>query len=147
MEPEEPNPMPEIEDYTPKGYDKYVGAQIMLPAADGWIKGTIVKRAKNEAGNPNGRRNNNPFLDTIKYKVQLSDGTTDEYYANIIAENLFSQVNSERRQYVLMKERSDHRCDDTAVHISDGWLTMRNGQKVRKRTTRGWQLLVVCKGQ
>jgi hypothetical protein len=51
----------------------------------------------------------------------LSDGTTDEFYANIIAENLFSQVDSEGKQYVLMKEICDHRRDDMAVPASEGW--------------------------
>jgi hypothetical protein len=77
MEPEEPNPMPNMDDFTPKAYDEYVGAQMMIPTADGRIQGTITKRAKGEDGNPIGLRNANPFLDTRKYEVQLSDGTTD----------------------------------------------------------------------
>jgi Reverse transcriptase (RNA-dependent DNA polymerase) len=77
--------------------------------------------------------------------VQLADGTIDEYYANVIAENLFSQVDSEGNQYVLMKKISDHRQDETAVPISDGWITMKNGRRSWKKTTRGWQLLVEWK--
>jgi hypothetical protein len=100
MEPEEPNPMPNMDDFTPEAYDKYVGAQMMIPTADGRIQGTTTNLAKGEDGNSIGRPNANPFLDTRKYEVQLSDGTTDEFYANIIAENLFSQVDSEGRQYV-----------------------------------------------
>jgi hypothetical protein len=44
-----------------------------------------------------------------------------------------------------MKEISDHQRNNTAVPTSDGWITMQNGRKVRKRTTRGWQLLVEWK--
>ena len=44
-----------------------------------------------------------------------------------------------------MKEISDHRKDDTAIPISDGWIKMNNGREVRKRTTRGWKLLVEWK--
>jgi hypothetical protein len=44
-----------------------------------------------------------------------------------------------------MKEISDHRRDNTAIPASDGWITMPNGRNVRKRTTRGWQLLVEWK--
>jgi hypothetical protein len=76
------------------------------------------------------------------YEVELADGTTEEYYANVIAENLFAQVDSEGNQYVLMKEISDHRKDDSAIPASDGWKTMPNGQRSRRKTTRGWQLLV-----
>ena len=95
--------------------------------------------------NPIGRRHNNFYLDTRKYEVELSDGTTEEYYANVIAENLFSQVDSEGRQYVLMKEISDHKKDETALPTTDGWIQMPNGRKVRKRTTKGWSLLVEWK--
>ena len=37
-------------------------------------------------------RDDNPLMDTRKYKVECSDGSTAEYFANIIAENIFSQV-------------------------------------------------------
>jgi hypothetical protein len=144
-EPEEPSEIQDAEEYTPEGFDEYIGAQIILPRHEGRITGKIIKRAKGNDGNPIGRRNDNPFLDTRQYEVELSDGTTEEYYANVIAENLFSQVDSEGRQYLLMKEISDHRKDDTAVPISDGWIRMNNGREVRKRTTRGWKLLVEWK--
>jgi hypothetical protein len=63
-----------------------------------------------------------------------------------LQKNLFSQVDSEGNQYVLMKEISDHRQDETAVPISDGgWITMKNVRRSRKKTTRGWQILVEWK--
>jgi ribosomal protein L15 len=43
MEPEEPNPMPDMDNFTPEAYDKYVRAQMMIPTADGRIQGTITK--------------------------------------------------------------------------------------------------------
>ena len=145
VEPEEPNESPEVDEFTPEGYDEYVGAQIMIPRPDGRIQGKIAKRAKDNDGNPIGKRHKNFLLDTRKYEVELADGTVEEYYANVIAENLFAQVDTEGRQYMLMKEISDHRKDETAVATSDGWITMQNGRQARKRTTRGWQLLVEWK--
>jgi hypothetical protein len=56
----------------------------------------------------------------------LSDGTTEGYHANVIAENLLSQVDSEGHQYVLMKEISEHQKDKTAVPSSEGWIEMPN---------------------
>jgi hypothetical protein len=75
----------------------------------------------------------------------MEDGTTEEFYANVITENLFSQADSEGNQYVLMREISNHRKDETSVPTSDGWVEMPNGRKFRKKTTRGWQLLVEWK--
>jgi len=51
-------------------------------------------------GNPIGVRNNNPILDTREYEVEMPDGSTAAYAANVIAENLFSQVDSEGRQHL-----------------------------------------------
>jgi hypothetical protein len=79
------------------------------------------------------------------YEVELADGTSEEYYANVIAENLFAQVDTKGNQYVLMKEISEHRKEDTAIPASDGCVTMPNRRKFRKKTTRGWHLLVEWK--
>jgi hypothetical protein len=145
-DPEEPNNMAEADKFTPEGYDEYIGAQIMVPLPDGRMQGKIVKRAKDNDGNPIGRRNNSYLLDTRQYEVKLANGTVDEYYANVIAENFFSQVDSEGNQYMLMKEiSSDHRKDEMAVPVSDGRVTMKNSRKFQKRTTHGWQLLVEWK--
>jgi hypothetical protein len=84
-DPEEPTDVNEADEFTPEGYDEYIGAQLMIPLADGRMQGTITKCAKDNDGNPIGRRHDNYLLDTRRYEVQLADGTTDEYYANVIA--------------------------------------------------------------
>jgi hypothetical protein len=88
MEPDEPNGIEEADEYTPEAYDEYVGAQVMKPRPGGRIQGRITKRAKGEDRNPIGQQNNNYLLDTRVYEVELADGTSEEYYANVIAENL-----------------------------------------------------------
>jgi uncharacterized protein YfiM (DUF2279 family) len=109
----------------------------MVPRPDGRIQGRIAKRSKDNDGNPIGRRNNNFLLDTRKYEVELEDGMTEEFNANVIAKNLFLQVDSEGNQYVLMREISDHRKDESAVPISDGWVEMPNGQKFQNKRPAG----------
>jgi hypothetical protein len=37
MEPEEPAETAEADDFTPEGYDEYVGAQVMIPRGDGRV--------------------------------------------------------------------------------------------------------------
>lgn len=78
VEPEEPSGIPEVDSFNLEGYNEYVGAQIMVPQPDCRIQGRITKRAKDEDGNPIGRRLPNFYLDTHKYEVELSDGTTEE---------------------------------------------------------------------
>ena len=51
---------------TPEALDKYVGARLLLPrgADDQMARGKVVKRTRNDAGDPMGRANDNPILDT-----------------------------------------------------------------------------------
>ena len=39
---------------------------------------------------------------TRKYEIELSNGTTQEYYANVIAESMISQVDGKGQDYLLM---------------------------------------------
>jgi len=91
-----------------------INAGIVIPKGDGTIVGKVIKRAKGEDGNPIGLRNSNPLLDTREYKVLMPDGATVSYTANVIAENLSSQVDSEGRQFLILEEISDHRKEKTA---------------------------------
>jgi hypothetical protein len=41
----------------------------------------------------------------------------------------------------LLSEIIDHKKDASAISIADGFITSHNGNRVAKKTTRGWQLL------
>ena len=79
------------------------------------------------------------------HDVEFTDGSIEKYTANVIAENMFAQVDDEGHQFLIMKEITDHRKDNTAVPISDGTITSSNGNVKPKVTTRGWELLVQWK--
>ncbi len=66
------------------------------------IKGHVTKRLKSDNGRPIRKRVNNWMRDTRKYEAELADGTTEEYYANVIAENVFAQVDTEWHEYELV---------------------------------------------
>lgn len=143
MEPEAA--MEEADNWTADTYDEYLLAEVMLPRNGEQFLGTIKRRAKDEDGNPVGKRDTNPILDTREYEVEFPDGSAETYSTNLIAENLYSQVDEEGQQYQLLSEISDHRSDATAISIDDGFYTDRGGNKKPKQTTRGWELLVSWK--
>ena len=60
-------------------------------ADDQMALGKVVKRARNDAGDPMGRANDNPILDTREYVVEFDDGTEAELAANAIAQNMYAQ--------------------------------------------------------
>ena len=69
------------------------------------------------------------MMDTREYKLEYDDGTHNCYFANVIAENLYSQVDSKGHQFMVLDEISDHRSNGTAIMVADGFIVSRNGNK------------------
>ena len=84
-------------------------------------------------------------MDTIEYELEYDDGTHDRYFANVIADNLYSQIDSEGQQFLVLEEISDHRKDGTALEVADGYTVGHNGNITLNKTTRIWQLCVKIK--
>jgi hypothetical protein len=95
--------------------DRYIGAQLMLDVGGEKLQARVIKRSKGPDGEKMGRYHGNPIFDTRAYLVELADGTVDEYMANVIAENLYSQVDDEGHSHLVMREISDHQKDATAL--------------------------------
>jgi hypothetical protein len=118
--------------------DKYINAELIFDVGTGSERrGRAVKRAKGTSGKPIGRAHSNPLSDTREYVVEFTDGTTENYFANVIAECMYAQVDSEGNQYQLLSEITDHRSDNSAIQIADRFMTSRNGNCVPKSTIRG----------
>jgi hypothetical protein len=136
----------EQDDYTDDAYDQYIGTELVLPHRDNMIRGRVIKRARGEDGNTIGKHNTNPILDTREYEVEMPDGSTAEYTANVIAENLYSQVDSEGKQYLLLSKIIDHQTDANAISKDQGFYTSHNGNQVPRKTTKGWKLCIEWNG-
>jgi hypothetical protein len=104
--------------------------------------GKVTKRLKDKDGRPIGVANDNPLLDTRMYEVEFPSSQTEAFSANIIAENMFAQVDDKGHRNVLMKDIIDHRKNGRAVEADDAFITSHHGVKRRSETTVGWELLV-----
>jgi hypothetical protein len=91
-------------------------------------KAKVIGRKRNADGHPVGKRNANPILDSREYEVEFPDGATDVFTANLIAENLYSQVDAEGNSYSILEEIIDHKSDGTAVSKDDGYETTVRGE-------------------
>ena len=90
-----------------------------------------------------GSYNDNPALNSIIYDVEFNDGTVREYAANIIAENMLTQVDEDGFSLTLMEGIVDYMKDpETAVSKEDNYVVTRRGNKRPKKTTSGWKLLI-----
>jgi hypothetical protein len=125
--------------------DKYISASVLLPRGDDVVRAKVVGRKHGRDGNPLGMRHSNPILDTREYQLEFPDGSTATYAANVIAENLYSQVDDEGRHFAILQEITDHKKHGSALSKDDGFIENRHGQRRPKLTTRGWKLLVSWK--
>ena len=56
---------PDVElEATPKIGDVFLDAEVMLPRGGSLARGRVVKRKRDQEGNPTGRAHENPILDT-----------------------------------------------------------------------------------
>ena len=134
---------PEADDIDSDAYDKFIGAEVNIDVAgEGPLRATVKRRATDYDGNFLGQAHRNPLLDTREYELEFEDGTTDKYLANTIAENIYTQVDTEGQRHAAIREIVDHKSDDSAITIQNGFTVGRSGNRVPKKTTRGWKLLI-----
>ena len=105
----------------------------------------VRRRVIDDNGNPVGKANDNPILDTRQYEVEFLDGTTEILTANTIADNLLSQVDDEGHKQLLLSKIIDHQKYEDAISQEDGTFTTFSGQKRKRTTTKGWELCVEWK--
>jgi hypothetical protein len=143
-----PSKMPYIDDIKEEHdvdtYDQYVGAHVRVPIGDDIRSAKVVRRKRDLDGTVRGRANTNSMLDTRTYEIEFPDGRSDEYTANVIAENMYDQCDIEGRQYNIMEGIIDHKTDGHAVASADMYIKHGSNKKVRK-TTKGWHLCVEWK--
>ena len=102
----------------------------------------MKKRAVDVDGKPIGVANNNPLLDTREYVIEFEDGAEEIVSANVIAENILSQMNEEGHRQLMLYEIVDHRTTHDAIPKVRGYITTPSGARRKKRTTRGWKICV-----
>jgi hypothetical protein len=137
--------MPEVDDWDAEAYDQYIAAEVQLSRGGKEMLGTVIARKHDRDGNPIGRDRANPVLDTRMYEVIFPDGDTAEYTANVIAECLYSQIDIEGNQYLLLQDIIDWKRTQDAVEDYETLQVSHNGNIHKRRTTKGWKLCVLWK--
>jgi hypothetical protein len=80
------------------------------------------RKCHSDGGTLLGKAQPNPILDTRTYEVEFADGQKTELAANVIAENMFAQCDSEGNQYPLLAGIVDHKRDSSAVEKKDMYI-------------------------
>ena len=130
--------------FDPDSYDGYLDMHLTIdrPGAGPPTLARVKKRMKDAAGNPIGRADTNPMLDTRLYEVEYSDGHTAALSANAIAENLLTQVDPDGHRQLQFHSIIGHRSGTTAVRAEDAFITTSRGTRRRRHTTSGWDIQI-----
>ena len=122
--------------------DRMINAEVLLPHGEMNAVAKVVKQSVDADGKVIGSFNENPMLNTLVYECEFSDGTTKEYAANIIAENIFLDSDQDGHRDRMMVGIVDHKRSGEAVRKEQGAYKIASGQKRLRQTTVGWSLLV-----
>ena len=111
-------------------YDKIINAEVLLQNGDSLQTARVQRRSIGPDGTTVGKYNDNPFMNSITYDVEFPDGTVKEYSANVIAENMLSQVDDDGFALTMMEGIIDHKMD-TAVAVPkyDKYIVTCRGKK------------------
>ena len=97
------------------------------------VLGRTLDKQEKVIGNPN----DNPLLNTLMYDVEFPDGNIKKYAANIIAENVLVNCDSEGHYSNLMSCIVGHKSDGSTVNSEDAYIKTKSGQLKQRQTTVG----------
>ena len=96
-------------------YDRLLNAEVHLQLGEEYVMGKVRRRALEPDGSIIGKYDNNPYLNSVMYEVEFIDSQMKKYGANIIAENMLSQVDCDRYSLVLVEGIVDYRKDESVA--------------------------------
>jgi hypothetical protein len=124
-------------------YDQILNAEVSLQMGEEMSVGKVIQRALGPDGAVAGTYDENPILNTMIYDVEFPNGDIKEHAANIIAENMLTQIDLDGYSLTMMKGIIDYKRDDAvAVMKSVMYAVTRKGQKKLRKTTVSWKLLI-----
>ena len=98
--------------------DHWINAEAHLPQGEN-LKGTrVIGRSKDKDGLTVETNDNNPYLNTMTYDVKFPDGEVKEYNANVIAENMFAEVDTDSHTQTMLDSITDFKKDKSIVKRS-----------------------------
>ena len=125
--------------------DYWIHAEVSLPQGEKMRSAKVVGRSKDSDGNISGTYDDNPHLNTMTYDVEFPDGEVREYAANVIAENMYAQVDADGHMHTMLDSILDYSKDGNAVELDDMYVTTKSGNRRMRQTTNGWKLLIQWK--
>ena len=123
--------------------DTLLNAEVLLPTKDNkLLMGKVMRKSTDASGASIGKFNANPLLNTTTYDVIFPDNSVHHFGANVIAQNLYNQVDDHGHCQRHLDCILDFKKDSSAVSKENMFILTKSGQKRMRQSTIGWHLLV-----
>ena len=103
-------------------YNRIINAEVQMQLDEQMMKGTVKRRALRPDGWTMSKYDDNPYRISIVYEFEFTDVEVNEYTANLIAEGMLAQVDTEGNHLQLMEEIVNWRCTTPWPYIR--WTDM-----------------------
>jgi hypothetical protein len=133
---------PDADESTPEACDECLTAEVLLPSH---AVASSSKQPSKAASATLMETLLDLLLDSRQCEVEFPDGSSEAYTANLIAENLLSQVDAEGGSCSILSEIVDHRKNGKALSKDDASKMTKSGRAQLRHTTQGWDLQVVSR--
>ena len=118
---------------------------VLLPHGEELLASKEIHLTFDENGRVMGKHSDNPILNTLMYYVEFPDRTIHPYTANVIANNMYAQVDSEGIRIKIFDAIIDHCTNGHAVSENDQYFITKRGRQHLRKTTSGCKLLIATK--
>ena len=119
--------------------DLLINAEVLLDHGETQQMAKVVRRAIGPSGKVIGDLDGS--LRSLVYDVEFPDGAVKQYAANVIAENVLSQVDSSGYHTQSLDGIIAHERMGDAVNKCDAYITTKRGVRKLRQTTVGWRFL------
>ncbi len=90
---------------------------MVLPWEYAFARGRVIGWKQDADGNPIGRANASPILNTRCYEVQFPDGEVTELMANAITESMYAQCDQDGNNAMIFYQMVDFQKNKSALRI------------------------------
>ena len=116
-----------------------------LPKGEAVQNAKVIGHATDKYGNVIGTYDENPYYNTMVYDVEFPDIEIKEYSSNVIAKNMYAQVDAEVFSRSLFDSILDFEKDVNTVDKENMHVTRNSRQRLVRKNTAGQKILVIWK--
>ena len=124
-----------------------IHSEVLLPQGENMVTVKVKRYSKNIEGDIVGEYNKDPMLNSIIYDIKFSDGEIKEYLANMIALNIYCQVDPDGYSTSLFDSIVGHDAEETTVKSKNFFVYTKLNVKRHHMTPKGLKCLVNFKNQ